>query len=250
MHRPRVTALAIIVLAALAGLAVVWMRKRSAPPVAVPPTVGFTVQDRLDQFGPVVRDRLAPDFAAAGIEYPPARIVLAAFKHEHRLELYASSSTRELLRFIRSYPILAASGSLGPKLREGDRQVPEGIYEIIALNPNSRFHLSLRVNYPNAFDLARAAIDRREQPGTDIMIHGASVSAGCLAMGDPAAEDLFVLAADTGLGRITLLISPWDSRNSGPAPDFQAPDWMQPVYVALAEHLSDLPVNQRSLGQN
>lgn len=245
MHRPRVTALAVFLLAALAGLAVVWMRKRPAVPVEAEPGAVFTVADRLEQFGTAARARLTPDFAAADVRYPPGRVVLAAFKHERRLDLYAAEADDGPLRFIRSYPVLAASGTLGPKLREGDRQVPEGIYRVTALNPNSRFHLSLRVSYPNAFDRERAGVDGRTEPGSDIMIHGAAVSAGCLAMGDPAVEELFVLAADTGLDGIVLLISPWDARAGGPPPDFDAPEWMEPVYEELGRRIGELPRSER-----
>ena len=89
--------------------------------------------------------------------------------------------------FVLADPILAASGVSGPK-REGDKQVPEGFYRIELLNPNSRYHLSLRVNYPNADDLERARQDGRALStlGGDIMIHGGSASIGCLALGDPA----------------------------------------------------------------
>ncbi len=70
-------------------------------------------------------------------------------KQERRVELYAQNSVAESSwRFIRSYPILAASGHLGPKLREGDWQVPEGIYAVESLNPNSHYHLALHVDYP------------------------------------------------------------------------------------------------------
>src|SRR5690606_33287906 len=100
---------------------------------------------------------------------------------------------------VHQYPVLAASGQAGPKLREGDRQVPEGFYAIESLHPNSRFHLALRVNYPNQSDRQRAAEDGRTNLGGDIMIHGSNASVGCLAMGDPAAEDLFVLVADVGI---------------------------------------------------
>ena len=55
------------------------------------------------------------------------------------------------------YPVLGASGVLGPKLKEGDRQVPEGVYRVPELNPNSDFHLSLRLDYPNEFDRAQGA---------------------------------------------------------------------------------------------
>ena len=79
---------------------------------------------------------------------------------------------------------------LGPKLREGDRQVPEGVYTIANMNPNSISHLSLALSYPNDFDRARAAEDGRADNtlGGSIMIHGGSGSIGCMAVGDEAAE--------------------------------------------------------------
>src|SRR5688572_1161084 len=99
-----------------------------------------TIADRLDEYGPIARSRLQPYFDSASVSYPPPRIVLVGLKAERRLEVYAADSTG-VMRRIRAYPILAASGVAGPKLREGDRQVPEGIYRIESLNPNSRFHL-------------------------------------------------------------------------------------------------------------
>lgn len=95
-------------------------------------------------------------------------------------------------RFLFAYHILAASGTVGPKLREGDEQVPEGIYSISGLNPNSQFHLSLRVDYPNTNDRQQAQLESRTNLGQDIMIHGRAASIGCLALGDEAAEDLFI----------------------------------------------------------
>jgi len=71
---------------------------------------------------------------------------------------------------VADYRITAASGTAGPKLREGDRQVPEGIYRIVGLNPNSRYHLSMKLDYPNAFDRHQAARDGRARPGSDIFI--------------------------------------------------------------------------------
>ena len=82
------------------------------------------------------------------------------------------------------------SGRLGPKLKEGDRQVPEGLYRVESLNPNSRYHLSLRVNYPNEQDKSYGRLDGRNNLGTDIMIHGKDCSIGCLAMGDPSCDFL------------------------------------------------------------
>ena len=149
---------------------------------------------------------------------------------------------RKPLRFVRAYPILAASGGPGPKLKEGDRQVPEGVYAIESLNPNSLFHLSLRVNYPNSFDRRQAAREGRISLGGDIMIHGSNVSIGCLAMGDPAAEDLFVLAAETGLTNITVILSPVDFRKGKPVPGAaRLPVWTGALYSVIQAKLRELP---------
>ena len=172
----------------------------------------------LAAIGPEVDARLRPDFAAAGISYPPHQVVLLAFKEERRIDLLARGKTGAL-QWVRSFPILGASGREGLKRREGDRQVPEGFYRFELLNPNSRFHLSLRVDYPNADDRQRADAEGQDRTtlGGDIMIHGGDSSIGCLAVGDPVAADLFVLAARTGLDRMELLIFPWDFRQK-PAP--------------------------------
>lgn len=207
-----------------------------------------TVSDRLAEHGESVRTRLEPYFQKAGVEYPPARLVLAAFKDERTLELHAASAGSGELKFIRSYPILAASGGPGPKLREGDLQVPEGIYRIESLNPNSMFHLSLRVNYPNAFDREQARRDSRARLGGDIMIHGNQVSIGCLAMGDPAAEELFVLAAKTGLPRIKLLIAPLDLRSKELPQTVLAhlPPWVPQLYREIRRALIELAEPRKS----
>ncbi len=197
-----------------------------------------SVDDRVTQFGAAAEARLAPHFKAAGIPYPPARATLIGLKQERELQLYAAAATGPY-RLIRTYPILAASGNAGPKLREGDRQVPEGLYRIESLNPNSRYHLSLRVNYPNDFDRAQAKLDGRTTLGGDIMIHGNAVSIGCLAMGDPAAEELFVLAARTGLSNIQVILSPCEFRrhaNLGPAPG--APAWLPSLYEKIKAELA------------
>ena len=129
-----------------------------------------TIQSRLQQFAPPVAQRLAPDFQRAGIPYPPARLVLAAFKQERQLEVYAASQAGPL-QLIRAYPIKAASGKLGPKLQEGDGQVPEGLYNIEYLNPNSLYHLSMKIDYPNAFD----RLQSRRFPGA----RASTDSSGC-----------------------------------------------------------------------
>jgi murein L,D-transpeptidase YafK len=162
-------------------------------------------------------------------------------KEERRLEIYADGEAG--VRFIREYPILAASGTSGPKLREGDNQVPEGIYAIESLNPNSAYHVSLRLNYPNAFDRAQAQSDGRSNLGGDIMIHGKAVSIGCVAVGDKAAEDIFTLAADTGLKNMKVVCSPIDFRrhNAIPRRATLSP-WTDKLYAQIKSALSELPI--------
>lgn len=201
-----------------------------------------TVADRLAQYGSAARARLAPYFREAGLTYPPAELTLVGLKEEKLLQVYAKNGATGA-RHIRSYPILAASGARGPKLRQGDAQVPEGLYRIESLNPNSAFHLSLRVNYPNEADRAQAALDRRTNLGGDIMIHGNQVSIGCLAMGDEAAEDLFVLAAETGIRNIRVILAPLDFRSASiPENERKAlPAWIARRYSEIAEQLAKLP---------
>lgn len=196
-----------------------------------------SVADRLRQYSAQVQQRLAHDFARAGVEYPPARVALLGFKKERRLEIHAAGRDG-IFKFIRSYPILGASGSLGPKLREGDAQVPEGLYAISFLNPNSLYHLSLRLNYPNDFDCAQARLEKRQPLGGDIMIHGSFASAGCLAMGDEAAEDLFVLVALTGIQNARVVLSPVDFRTAELSPmPAGAPAWTQLIYDQIRSEL-------------
>ncbi|MBC7784129.1 MAG: L,D-transpeptidase family protein [Burkholderiales bacterium] len=196
-----------------------------------------TVEDRLQEFS-TAHVRLKEKFDRAGVVYPPAHVVLLGLKDERRLEVYAGSA-RESLRLVADYPILAASGGAGPKLREGDRQVPEGIYALESLNPNSRFHAALRIAYPNDFDRKMAKQDGRSQLGGDIMIHGGAASVGCLAMGDPAAEDLFVLAADTGIENVTIIIAPVDLRQRA-LPEGLSTNWRAGLYAVISSELTTL----------
>jgi hypothetical protein len=200
-----------------------------------------TVADRLMEYGVTARARIKPYFINARLGYPPGKLTFIGIKDEQVLQVYVTSSNQPS-KFLRNYAILAASGELGPKLREGDRQVPEGLYRIEWLNPNSSYHLSLRVNYPNEFDRAQASKEGRSNLGGDIMIHGNTVSVGCLAMGDEAAEDLFVLAADVGIENITVVLTPVDFRTkSMPATATNLPVWTDELYDQIKRKLRDYP---------
>jgi hypothetical protein len=220
-----------------------------------PPQRRVTLAERLGEISPGAKKRLAEKFDAAKIAWPPSEIAMIALKDERILELYARLPSLEW-KLVHRYPVLAASGGIGPKLRQGDKQVPEGIYRIIFLNPQSRYHVSLRVNYPNAFDRQMAAKDGRRDLGGDIMIHGKASSAGCLAVGDEAAEELFVLAAEVGLPNIKLIIAPTDFRRQPPAPGQIAgqPDWLPLLYAevatAMAEFKRPAPTGLLSFLQN
>jgi hypothetical protein len=200
-----------------------------------------SVASRVREFGSDVERRLSADFQRTGIAFPPERLALLGFKEEKQLAVYVAGAVGTW-RFLRAYPILAASGGPGPKLRQGDLQVPEGLYRIASLNPNSRFHVSLRVDYPNAADRHQAAVDERDQLGGDIMIHGSAVSVGCLAMGDEAAEDVFILAARTGLEHITVVLSPVDFRKRDLPEGYEPAPWVRARYESIREALKAYPL--------
>ena len=205
----------------------------------------YALQKRLAQISPRAMPRLARKFEAAKTSWPPSRIALVSIKDEKVLDLYARAG-KGGWTFIHRYPVLAASGGKGPKLRQGDRQVPEGVYRISALNPNSRYHVSLRINYPNAFDRRMAARDGRTRLGGDIMIHGKNVSAGCLAMGDDAAEELFVLVAEVGTSNARVVIAPMDFRRATASSDPGGPAWLGTLYKDVDVALSEFPAPPRT----
>lgn len=116
-----------------------------------------------------------------------APVFLRIFKEEHELEVWIARDGDYAL--LRTYPICAWSGTLGPKLKEGDLQSPEGFYRVRrgALNPNSQFHLSFNLGFPNRFDRAHG------RTGSYLMVHGNCVSIGCYAVTDPAIEEIYGL---------------------------------------------------------
>lgn len=167
----------------------------------------YTVADRIRMHAGAVEQRLKSKFIAAEARYPPVQLAYVAFKDTAQLEVYARDEAGASWRWVHTYPILGMSGGLGPKLYEGDKQVPEGIYRAEFLNANSRYHLSIRLSYPNEFDKVQAQMQGWIQLGSDIMIHGTTASIGCLAMGNQAAEDLFILAAIAGKEHVEIVVA-------------------------------------------
>lgn len=198
-------------------------------PVALKVKGPQTVSEVIEKIEGEAKQSLSSKFIEAGVNYPPSKLALVAFKDTKKLELWASNAESAYV-LVKRYPIKAASGVLGPKLREGDRQVPEGLYKITAFNPNSSYHLSMKINYPNAFDLFYAKAEGRDEPGTNIFIHGKAASIGCLAMGDPAIEELFTLVHDVGRANTLVLISPTDPSKNPLVVPSGAPQWTHELY--------------------
>jgi hypothetical protein len=204
-----------------------------------------TVEDIVQIYGANATRKLNNYFAKAKVSFPPKEMTLVALKQEKKLELWARDNKE--FRLIHTYNIQAASGVAGPKLRLGDKQVPEGIYRIDGLNPNSHYHLSMKLNYPNEFDLFHAAQEGRTEPGSDIFIHGRAVSIGCLAMGDEAIEELFVLTTQVGAENVKVVIAPHDPRVSPLNPDLaQLPFWTTELYANITREINVLNTPTKS----
>ncbi|MFT5508998.1 MAG: murein L,D-transpeptidase YafK [Hyphomicrobiaceae bacterium] len=122
-------------------------------------------------------------------------IFLRIFKAESELEVWKQRPDGHFYHF-KTYPICNWSGGLGPKLRQGDKQSPEGFYKVNRhqMNPNSKFHLSFDLGFPNAYDRAHG------RTGNFLMVHGKCRSAGCYAMTDGLIEEIYALAREAFSG--------------------------------------------------
>lgn len=194
----------------------------------------ITVEQRLKYYGPVVEDRIRPYFERVNAPYPPQKLLYVVFKKERRLKVFAPDKHGDWI-FVAQYPLAKLSGKAGPKLKEGDKQIPEGIYRITHLNPVSKFWLSLGVDYPNAFDRRKAKAEGRKNLGGDIMIHGYWYSTGCVAVGNAAVEDLFILAAHTKPLNVKIIIAPQDLRLAHPP--LTKPSWVSELYASIKKEL-------------
>lgn len=153
-----------------------------------------------------VSDYLEQDLArkdlAAG-----APIFMRIFKQSAELEIWVAQQNGTYTHY-KTYPICSYSGHLGPKLKEGDRQAPEGFYQVSLdqLNPNSRYHLSFNLGFPNAYDRAHG------WTGSFLMVHGNCVSIGCYAMTDELIEEIYrltELALEGGQASVPVHIFPF-----------------------------------------
>lgn len=194
------------------------------------------------KYSPFKEPLLKARFLQAKVAYPPRKIALLAFKQEQNIELWAQDSSHNW-RYVKTYPLTAYSGMLGPKLKENDKQIPEGIYKLTMFNPFSHWHLSIMLNYPNEFDRTHAFLDNRNKLGGDIFIHGKSASIGCLAVGDSAIEQIFMLARRVGLQNIEIIIAPNDLRKAkAMTGQSNQPKWLPDLYKKIRIALAKYPL--------
>lgn len=134
--------------------------------------------------------QLKQQFERAALSWPAKQLYIRSFKQDGELEIWVRNEMSEPFRLFKIYNVCALSGKLGPKRKEGDLQVPEGFYHINEFNPNSDYHFSLGINYPNQSDLFFADA----KPGGEIYIHGKCATVGCIPILNNPIEELYVLA--------------------------------------------------------
>ncbi len=136
---------------------------------------------------------LQSQLAAKKIDKDNFELYFRIFKLEKEFEVWVKNKTGHNYTLLKTISICASSGELGPKRKQGDYQVPEGFYEIATFNPNSSYHLAMKINYPNQSDvLKKTATDA----GGDIMIHGNCVTIGCIPLENEPIEEVYVLATE------------------------------------------------------
>jgi len=199
----------------------------------------YTVDTIIDKIQRPVAQRLSGLLKLHNLEKLPDQVLLVAYKKEKILELRYKAEQK--WKLFKQYPLTAYSGKLGPKLNEGDKQIPEGIYNIEYLNPNSSFYLSMKINFPNTFDLTQAKKENRNNPGSDIFIHGKNRSIGCLAIGDQAVEEVFYVASQRRQNTIPVWIFPTNDLSTNWVQLAQIkPLWLGTLYTELKNKLKTL----------
>jgi murein L,D-transpeptidase YafK len=132
-------------------------------------------------------------FSDQKFSFEKFQLFIRAFKKEQILEVWIKEFGKDQFSLLHTYDFCSSSGVLGPKRKEGDLQIPEGVYHINHFNPVSNFYLSLGVNYPNESD--KILSDKRK-PGGLIYIHGNCVTVGCIPITDEKIKELYVLAVE------------------------------------------------------
>ncbi|MEP7255089.1 MAG: L,D-transpeptidase family protein [Ferruginibacter sp.] len=139
-----------------------------------------------------LEDSLKKQFEEKKLAWPPQSLYIRSFKYDRQLEVWVRNDNDDQYKLFKTYKVCMQSGTTGPKRVEGDYQVPEGFYYINEFNPNSKYHLALGINYPNASD---RILSDSLRPGGSIYIHGNCVSVGCIAISDAPIEELYMIAS-------------------------------------------------------
>ena len=139
-------------------------------------------------------DRMLADIESKNMA-KESPILVRVFKEESELEIWKEDKSGRFA-LLHTYPICRWSGELGPKIKQGDRQAPEGFYTITPglMNPNSNYYLAINIGFPNAYDRANG------RTGAFVMIHGDCSSAGCYAMTDEQVGEIYALARESFFG--------------------------------------------------
>ena len=127
------------------------------------------------------------------LNFPPNQLYIRTFKQEQLLEIWVDSGIE--YKLIKIYRFTANSANSGPKKQEGDLQIPEGFYQLTNFNAESKFHLSMKINYPNEADNIRN--QNQQHIGGNIYIHGGNQTTGCIPIGDENIAELYWLCAQT-----------------------------------------------------
>lgn len=127
------------------------------------------------------------------LNYSGFELFIRAFKKEKKLEAWIKENGKQQFTLLHVYDFCSTSGTVGPKRKEGDLQIPEGVYHLNHFNPHSNFYLSLGVSYPNESD---KILSNKKSPGGAIYIHGNCVTIGCIPITDEKIKELYVLAVE------------------------------------------------------
>tara|TARA_Y100000588_G_scaffold341918_1_gene386319 strand:- start:18131 stop:18808 length:678 start_codon:yes stop_codon:yes gene_type:complete len=162
-------------------------------------------------------------------------LYILANKEKRKIFVYAKAKDEEKHSLVKIYDFTSFSGKAGPKLKRGDRQIPEGIYKPVFLNSRSSYHLSIGINYPNKFDKEKGALENRKDLGDEIFIHGSNVTIGCIPIGDDKIEELFVLINHIGIENTVIVITPNDLITF---PEIKDISWENELYQDLINDIS------------
>lgn len=152
---------------------------------------------RIDEIFRARQDAMKKTFAEKKISWPPRSVYIRAFKYDKLMEIWVKGEGQKTYTLYKTDTICMQIGTTGPKRMRGDLQIPEGFYYINEFNPNSNYHLSLGLNYPNVSDrIVCDSVHPGSDPGGEIFIHGNCVSIGCLAINDSPIEELYILTSN------------------------------------------------------